>query len=93
MERMAEEKVSKKDLNEIELYAYYDKKSDFYDVPFPTRDEVAAKRKLEMDIGKEGSLLNQFSEDFQLYRVGTFNMKTGEISSLRKIVMRGDNKR
>ena len=59
------------------MYAYYDKKNKSYDTPFFTFNDLFAQRKYQMDTKQEGSILKEFKEDFELYRLGFFDKLTG----------------
>jgi hypothetical protein len=87
-EKAAEKAAGNKDLNNLEMFCYYDEKSDYFDVPFFSRDATNAKRKFQMDAQKE-SVLATFSSDFSLYRVGVFNLKEGIVRSSVERLMKG----
>lgn len=58
------------------IYSYYDSKSKAWDVPFIAQHDVNAKRKFIMDARGNG-VINQFTEEFTLYKLGTFDMQLG----------------
>lgn len=61
----------------INIYAYYDKKAKNFDTPFHTYNHVFAERKYRQDVTNEGSLLKDFSEDFELFYFGQFDKMDG----------------
>lgn len=63
----------------IRINAFYDKKSKRYDTPFFTQDEIATKRHFIMAIRSEGTLLNQFKDDFEVHYLGLFDVDKGLI--------------
>lgn len=79
----------------ISIYAYYDKKSDKYDIPFFAKDDIQAMRKFKLDtIANEGqTIIGQFKDDFKLYCIGLYDVRTGMLSEVdgfdQRIVMHG----
>lgn len=76
----------------ISLYSMYDKKSERFDTPFFSIDDVNAKRKFVMAIHDNKTLISQFKNDFQLHKLGTFNVLTGKLNDLQDevIVLEGN---
>lgn len=66
-------------MRKIQMYSVFDKKSDRWDTPFFAFDNIAAKRHFIMMIRKEGSMINQFSTDFDLYHLGSFDVENAEV--------------
>lgn len=66
-------------MRQIQMYSVFDKKSDRWDTPFFAFDNLAAKRHFIMMIRKEGSMINNFPTDFDLYHIGSFNVETAEM--------------
>lgn len=64
------------------MYTYYDKKSGQYDTPFFCINDVQAERKFLMDIKREDSIIAQFKDDFQIVKVGTFNVLKGSVKPI-----------
>ena len=79
----------------IGVYAYYDKKSDKFDIPFFAKDDVQAKRKFHLDVtANDGqTILGQFKAEFLLYKISDYNIRTGilaEYTTLtRKLIAAG----
>lgn len=67
-------------MNKIKMYSFYDKKSDRYDTPFFTFDEVGAKRHFIMSIQKKGTLMNTFKDDYNLVYITDFCIDDGALS-------------
>lgn len=78
-------------MQKLEMYTFFDKKSQRFDTPFFTYDEVGAKRNFHMQSRKKGSIINSFKNDFELYFLGTFDIVEGEINLLevKKLVLEG----
>lgn len=70
-------------MEEIKLYSIWDKASKKYETPFFTYDDVFAGRRFIMlqDEDDNPGMLSKFSKDFELRRLGTFNVLTGEIKT------------
>ena len=77
----------------IKMYNFYDKKSKRFDTPFFVYDEVGAKRHFIMAINRDGTLMNKFKDDYDLYYIADFNINNGDIilgeNNLPKLVMEG----
>ena len=70
---------SQKQSEIIGVYAYYDKKSEKFDIPFFAKDDVNAKRKFHLDVTANGgqSVIGQFKKEFILYKLCTYDIKEG----------------
>jgi len=77
------------------MYSFYDKKAKRFDTPVFVYDEVGAKRHFIMSINREGTLMNSFKDDYELYLIGSFNINNGDFyyeeksNKLPILVMRG----
>lgn len=74
----------------MELYSVYDKKMGVYGRPMPTEHLVQVLRGLKQVVNSnEKAPLSMYPEDFDLYKVGEFDEKTGEIhrADLKPIFM------
>mgnify|MGYP000319884520 CR=1 FL=1 len=82
-------------MQEIKIYSIWDKKAKKYETPFFAFDDVFAGRRFIMlqDETDNPSMLTKFSGEFELHRLGVFNVLTGEfvIEEPEKI-MDGKNK-
>lgn len=75
----------------ILMCAYFDKKSENYDIPFFAKNEIQAKRKFYLDctVGKN-MIIGGFTSDFDLYKVGVFSLKTGMVNPLSIMIISGE---
>lgn len=76
---------------EINVYCVMDLKAEMFDVPFFARNDLFAGRKFMMDIrNRKDSMVSSFKDDFELYKIGSFDMDKGEfISDGRKLILKG----
>jgi len=80
----------KKDQNrEINIYTYYDREAEAYDIPFHTFGDLNAVRKFKIDAEKKGSIINKFTKEFDLYKLGSFDMHLGKITFKSELVIEG----
>ena len=64
----------------MHLYAIYDKKAQYYLMPFFTESEVQAKRiVINSAMSDTDCALNRFSEDFRLDKLAILNPNNGKI--------------
>ena len=49
--------------------------------PFFVQNEAIAGRMIQATVREEGNQLHDFPEDFQVFKLGTFDEETGEITS------------
>ena len=64
------------------LYAIYDKKAEYYLMPFFTESEIQAKRiVINSALADVDCSLNRFSQDFRLDKLAILNPNTGKIHS------------
>jgi len=59
------------------MYSFFDIKGDRYDTPFFCANDLFAKRHYTIVTSEKGSMLNTFKNDFQLHRLGYFNLISG----------------
>jgi hypothetical protein len=69
-------------MRQIQMYSVFDKKSDRWDTPFFAYDDIAAKRHFIMMVRKEGSMINNFASEFDLYHVCSYDVETGEVENV-----------
>jgi hypothetical protein len=79
------------DSNCVGMYSFYDKKSKRYDTPFFCQSDMFAGRHYKMITGKEGTMLNTFKKDFNVVRLGFYNMKTGVYNECYDMIINGKN--
>ena len=66
----------------MHLYAIYDKKAEYYLMPFFTESEVQAKRiVINSAMSDIDCSLNRFSQDFRLDKLAVLNPNNGKIHS------------
>lgn len=80
--------VKKQDFTKVEIFAIYDLKGEKYDVPFFAHSELFAKRRFILMLDEKG-ILQKFLDEFQLIKIGIFNILTGGIEEDMKIVLEG----
>lgn len=62
------------------LYSIYDKKAQYYLMPFFAESEAQAKRiVISSALSDTDSSLNRFAQDFRLDKLATLNINTGKI--------------
>lgn len=66
----------------VNCYSMYDEKAEVYHAPMYSPNDAHIQRRLAMDLKNEGSVFNQFPEDFKLYHIGEFNDADGIITSV-----------
>jgi len=81
-------KVEKNDFENVKIFALYDKKGEKFDIPFFAHNELFAKRKFIM-MAKEESILKEFLDDFELAKIGSFNIITGFIKEEYETILEG----
>lgn len=58
-------------------YSIYDKKAGEYGTLMMKLNDAVAVRELKAAVNKKGNPLNEFNEDFALYKIGALNIETG----------------
>ncbi len=76
-------------MENIRLYAVYDKKGCRHDTPFFTSNNLFAQRIFHLRMQEEGSFLKEWPQDFALYQIGKFNVNTGNFEMDKKIIVDG----
>lgn len=74
---------------QVGLYSVHDLKGKKYDVPFFAHDDLFAKRKFTLIIKEENTIVNEFKNDFNLVRLGSFNIVTGKLYENLEIILEG----
>lgn len=75
----------------LTCYAMYDTKAKRYDTPFFAFDDVQAQRRFIMAINNPETVISQFKSSFELQKIGTFNVITGEITFEKDIILNGND--
>lgn len=76
-------------MQKINMYSIFDKKSNRYDTPFFTFDEIGAKRHFIMITRDKKSMVSQFKDSFDLYHLGVFDIVTGEFKYEKELILEG----
>jgi len=66
-------------VNSVNAYCILDIKSKIYNSPHFLINDAVAIRQFQMVIMDKESMLSKFPEDYRLYRVGKFDMLTGNL--------------
>lgn len=64
----------------LEMYSVFDVKAQIYHVPMACHNDDHAKRVMSMEMIKGGTQMTTFPEDFQLYNLGMFNDRNGQVT-------------
>lgn len=70
----------------VKLYAIVDLKTQVFMAPVCCYNDEHAMRVFKREFRREGMVVKDFPEDFQLYRVGTFSDSSGCVEGLEKPV-------
>lgn len=65
----------------IELYCVKDIKLGKFAQPFSAPNKEIAKRMLMSTVNAKGNQINEFPEDFQMFKLGEYDEDTGELTS------------
>ncbi|QXP08259.1 MAG: nonstructural protein [Arizlama microvirus] len=68
-------------MNNANAYSILDVKSKIYNNPHFLINDAVAIRQFGIIVNDKESIISKYPEDFRLYRVGTFDMNTGKITS------------
>ena len=66
---------------EYELYVIYDVADEKYSFPMAHSNDAVAMRFIANQASDSMSLFNTHAQDYILYKVGIFNLVTGELTS------------
>lgn len=73
----------------LNLYSVWDKEGKRYDTPFLAFSDLFAKRKFIMFANDENSIFTKFKNAFELHKIGSFNVITGDLSACNDIIITG----
>ena len=73
----------------LNVYAFYDKKTKQFDTPVFCRSDMFAGRHYQMVVEREGTIPCKFKKDFDMYKLGTFDLFTGKFSAEIQIIITG----
>lgn len=70
---------------------FYCVKDDFlgYQTPFCSMSDEAAMRDFDMMVSKDGTIFNIHRENFNLYKLGTFDTESGEVENNNVFLIAG----
>lgn len=75
----------------INVYAIKDLNADYFMQPMFMRTDSEAKRAFEIAVSNSESFLSQFPNQFDLYRIGTFDDSNASIVSCYKWLCNGND--
>lgn len=94
IEDLPEKAIDNEDYtSQLLAFAFYDSKSGRYDTPFYCQSDIFAKRHYKMVANDPKSIVHNFQEDFNLVRLGYFNINTGEFTSNHETVVNGEKEK
>ena len=77
------------ELQWLRIYAIYDKKGNKFDTPFLAHSDLFAKRRYMLMADEKGSPLSKWADEFELYLVAKFNIKTAKVVEEFDLVLEG----
>lgn len=63
------------------MYSVFDKQAKLFSLPFNEVNDSAAIRSFKLAISHDGTLLHDCPQDYDLYRVGSFDDENGEFTN------------
>ena len=73
----------------LELYAIHDRKVGIYNTPSFSRSLIDVQRSITTVLEDKNSNLRRFHEDFEIYRLGTFDENTGVLTANKPLLICG----
>lgn len=73
----------------IGMYAFYDTKSNRYDTPFFCQNDLFAGRHYKMVVDRHDTMINTFKRDFEVHRLGFFDVFMGNFVDFHEIIIDG----
>lgn len=74
----------------IGIYVVEDVKADRYDTPYFAINDVMGERNFRIAVKNDQSIFANFTEDFNLYKIGTYDLKTGDLELIdRQLICSG----
>lgn len=80
------------DSSKIGMYAFYDLKAKRFDTPFFCQNDMFAGRHYRMVVDSKDTMLNKFSDDFDVYRLGFIDYNTGLYIQKQELIIVGKNR-
>ena len=75
--------------NTIGMYSFYDKKAKRFDTPFYCAYDLFAGRHYKMLTYKEDTMLNTFKFDYDVHRLGFFDLESGTFLEKHEVIIQG----
>lgn len=72
---------------ELQLYSVYDKKTQVFSPPMTFHNDEHAQRDLRNEITSKGGMLAKYPEDYELYRVGSWNDYNGKLEAVTPTIL------
>ena len=80
------------EFNRVGAYCVYDRKGNIYNNPYFLSNDMVAIRQLDMMVKNPETMISKYPEDYVLYKVGLFDLLTGELLPLKKeMIMEANN--
>lgn len=74
------------------MYSFYDTKASSYGTPFFCHSDLFAGRHYKMVSEQEG-LIKSFKKDFEVHRLGYFNIKNATFVEDLEVIIEGKNQK
>lgn len=65
----------------MNLYSVFDRQTLAYAQPFTQPTHGAAERVLRNEVNNDQSMLNKYSSDYELWYIGAFDERTGQLQT------------
>lgn len=79
-------------MKEIICYSVWDKKAKLFDTPFFAMSDLFARRHLIILVKNKNAMIELFLEDFDLFRIGSFNTDDGKFKAIEpKLITNAGN--
>lgn len=69
------------------IYAVFDSKAETFCRPFTQANDAVAKRAFLAAAQEQGNEVNKYPEDYFLYKLGSYDDETGEITGGKPVSM------
>jgi len=73
----------------MNLYSIRDKKANDFGTPMAMPTDAHAVRAFQQEVNRAdtGNMLNQYPEDFAIYKIGTFDSYNGDIAPCKIMLL------
>lgn len=72
-------------MNKVNAYCVYDRKSKIYNTPYFLINDQVAMRQFQAVVNDKESMLYKYPEDYQMYKIGEFDMLTGKLEGMNPV--------